>query len=202
MAGVLECVGPFLRRVRVWLKGFAYAGPGRSRWQQPNRVIAELDLRPGSRVADLGAGAGYFTLRLARAVGPSGVVYAVDTDPDMPSTVAERAVKQGLANVVAVEARPEDPCLPEAVDLIFLANAYHHIPDPATYFTQLAGSLRPGGRIAVIEALPRGLHRLFGHATTAQEVRSTLAVAGYRPVGNHEFLPRQSFQLFERAALV
>jgi arsenite methyltransferase len=152
-------------------------------------------------VADLGAGAGYFTLRLARAVGPSGVVYAVDTDPDMPSAIAEKAVKEGLDNVVAVEARPEDPCLPEAVDLVFLANAYHHIPDPGRYFTQVAGSLRPGGRIAVIEALPRGLHRVFGHATRAEEVRSTLAAVGYTRVGNHEFLPRQSFQLFERTAL-
>ncbi|MGH8906543.1 MAG: class I SAM-dependent methyltransferase [Egibacteraceae bacterium] len=185
-----------MRRARIWLKRWAYSGFSRDRWQQPDRVIAALRLRPGDRVADLGAGAGYFTLRLARAVGPSGVVYAVDTDEDLPRVLAAKASRRGLDNVVTVEAGPEDPCLPEAVDLVLLVNTYHHIPDPARYFTALARSLRPAGRLAVIEALPIRLHRLFGHATQPDRIHSTLAEAGYTRVGDHDFLPRQSFQLF------
>jgi ubiquinone/menaquinone biosynthesis C-methylase UbiE len=200
MAETFDVVCSFLRRARFFLKSLAYSGVGRDRWQQPDRVIAELDLRAGDRVADLGAGAGYFTFRLAEAVRPSGVVYAVDTDPDMPSALANRAFHKELDNVVAVEANPEDPGLPEAVKVVFLANTYHHIPDPAAYFARLGRYLRPGGRIAVIEALPIGLHRVFGHATDAHKVRSTLADAGYTCVENHGFLARQSFQLFERTA--
>ncbi|MDP8957777.1 MAG: hypothetical protein M3N51_00920, partial [Actinomycetota bacterium] len=84
------------RRARIGLKRFGYSGLRRDRWQQPERVVAELGLQPGDRVADLGAGGGYFTFRLARAVGPSGVVYAVDTDRDVPSSLSERAVREGV----------------------------------------------------------------------------------------------------------
>jgi predicted methyltransferase len=79
MAGLTDAVTEALRRARIALKRFGYVGFGRDRWQQPDRVMAELGLQPGNQVADLGAGGGYFTVRLARAVAPSGVVYAVDT---------------------------------------------------------------------------------------------------------------------------
>ncbi len=197
MAKLSDPVAKALRRARIACKRFAYSGFGRDRWQQPDRVVAELGLRPGGRVADLGAGGGYFTFRLARAVGPSGVVYAVDTDRDMPATLAARAVKQGLANVVAVEAKPDDPGLPEAVDLCFLSNAYHHLPDRPTYFARLAPHLKPTGRVAIVEAKPRGLHRLVGHATSPETIRSELEASGYTLIADHDFLPRQGFLVFE-----
>jgi SAM-dependent methyltransferase len=194
MGTVTASIGERLHRARLRLKGFAYSGPGRDRWQHPDRVVAALALRPGQRVADLGAGGGYFTLRLARAVGPEGRVYAVDTDPDMRELVADRAARDGRGNVVPVAARPEDPALPEPVDLVLLVNAFHHLPEPAGYAATLAGHLRPGGRVAVVEAEPRRL--LFGHATAPERIRTTMAAAGYVLQEEHRFLPRQSFQTF------
>jgi arsenite methyltransferase len=189
-------VRALLRRIRIAFKRAAYSGPRRHRWQHPDRVVSSLGLRGEDRVADLGAGGGYFTFRLARAVDPSGVVYAVDTDREMVSALAEDAARNGLRNVVPIEARPEESCLPEPVDLVFLANTYHHIPDPRDYFARLARRLRPGGRIAVVEARPTGLHRVFGHATPPGEIRSGLARAGYRLSADLDFLPRQSFMIF------
>jgi predicted methyltransferase len=198
VAGPAATLRGAARRARVALKGLAYSGPGRDRWQRPDRVLAELRLRPGARVADLGAGGGYFTLRLARAVGPGGVVYAVDTDPDLPPALQEGADRRGLRNVVGVLADPRDPHLPEPVDLVFLARAYHHIPDRPAYFARLARQLKPGGRLAVVEATPGRLYRLFPHATAPATIRSELEGAGYRAVAELHILRRQGFLVFER----
>jgi SAM-dependent methyltransferase len=196
MTTMMNAVRPRLRRARLSLKGFAYSGPGRDRWQQPDRVIEALPVTPGQRVADLGAGGGYFTFRISRAVGADGRVYAVDTDPDMRSLIADRVEREKWGNVVPVAIEPDDPTLPEPVDLILLVNAFHHLPEPATYLPRLATGLRPGGRVAVIEARPKWF--LFGHATEPAEIRSAMAAAGYRLVDEHEFLSRQSFLTFQR----
>jgi len=190
---------PMLRRVRAALKGWAVSGPGRDRWQHPDRVVGALGQRPGDRAADLGSGAGYFTYRLARAVGPGGTVFAVDNDHDLLAALTAKAARLGHGNVVGVQAGEGTPSLPEPVDLVLVVNAFHHLPDPRALFAGLAGSLRPGGRVAVVEARRTGIHRLIGHATDPAEIEATMAVAGYRLAAGHDFLPRQSFQVFEPA---
>jgi arsenite methyltransferase len=197
MGRLRNSVSAGVRRARIALKAFAYSGFGRDRWQLPDRVVGELGLKPGDRVADLGAGGGYFTFRLARAVLPAGVVYAVDTDPDMRSAMAARAARDGSGNVVPVEAVPDDPALPDPVDLAFIVNAFHHLPDRRTYLAQLASFLRPGGRVAIVESRPAGFHRLIGHATAPEAIRAELEAAGYTLVADHGFLPRQCFLVFE-----
>lgn len=200
IAGILA-VGLVLATGCGAIKRCAYSGPGRDEWQQPERVVAALELRGGERVADLGAGGGYFTFRLADAVGPEGIVYAVDVDPDMVDYLRERAREEDRANVVPVLADFDDPKLPEAVDLIFSTNTYHHLEDRSAYFAGVAGDLRPGGRIAIVELSGVGwFHRLMsGHSTPASVIRSEMEAAGYREVERHDFLSRQSFLIFERA---
>ena len=183
------------------IKRCAYSGFARDDWQQPERVVAELGIRGGERVADLGAGGGYFTFRLADAVGPEGIVYAVDVDSEMLDYLRERAEEENRANIVPVLAAFDDPKLPEAVDLIFTTNTYHHLDDQSAYFARVAGDLRPGGRIAIIEISGMGFfHRIFGsHSTEASVIRSEMEAAGYREVESHDFLSRQNFQIFSRA---
>lgn len=186
------------RRLRQQLKKVAYLGGLRGRWQRPGEVVAALGLVEGDRVADLGAGAGYFTLPLARAVGPAGRVYAVDTDSDLHEVVRRRAARAGLGNVVPVAGGDEDPRLPEPVDLVLIVDAYHHLPDPPRYIAGLAAHVRAGARVAVIEPPLRGPHRLIGHATRPEELRAAFARAGYTLVQEEFFLPRQTFQVFRR----
>lgn len=184
-----------LSRLRASLKSFAYSGFRRGRWQDPDRVIEALALGAGSRVADLGAGGGYFTFRLSRAVGADGVVYAIDTDPDMVRHIADRATRHRQRNVVTVSVEPGGPpALPESVDLVLLVDVFHHLDDARAAAAALAGQLRPGGRVAVIEAIPKWSR--FGHATEPGRIRSVMAEAGYSLQHQHTFLPQQSFQVF------
>jgi predicted methyltransferase len=180
------------------LKRCAYEGFGRDRWQRPEEVVRLLEVAPGQRVADLGAGGGYFTFRLADAVGPTGAVYAVDVDEGMVGYLRTRAADEGRANVEVVLASPDDARLPsDGVDLVFTCNTYHHLSDRTAYFARLRSRLRPGGRVAVVEYSGEGgwLARWFGHATEPTLIRRELEAAGYR-LARQYALPRQSFQVF------
>jgi hypothetical protein len=116
----------------------------------------------------------------------------------MLSGLTDLARKAEPGNVVAVKANPEDPGLPQTVDLVFLANAYHHLPDRPTYFARLAPYLKPSGRVALIEARPTGLRRLVGHATSRETIRLELEAAAYTMAADLDFLPRQSFLIFKQ----
>ncbi len=179
-------------------KRFAYEGWGRDRSQQPERVMAALAIERGAHVADLGAGGGYFTFRFAAAVGPDGVVYAVDVDPDMLDYLREQARERGLGTIEVIAAAPDDARLPEgSVDLLFTCNTYHHLADRIAYFRRLRPALRPGARVAIIDYDGRGLFGwLFGHATPAATIRAEMEAAGYRLAAQHDFLTHQSFQVF------
>ena len=173
----------------------------RDAWQRPEQVVEALDLEPGDHVADLGAGGGYFTFRLAGAVGPEGRVYAVDVDTDLTESLAEEAREQGQSNVEVILAPYDDPKLPEGgVDLIFTCNTYHHIDDRPAYFARAARYLRPGGVVVIVDMLPKAwLQRLTGHVSPAEMIRSEMREAGYVLEREYTFLPEQSFFVFTRA---
>jgi len=183
-------------------KKFAYEGFGRDRSQQPERVIAALNLEPGDRVADLGAGGGYFTFRLADAVGATGAVYAIDIDPDMVNYLKHRAAADGYRNVEVIEASPDDPRLPTAsIDLLFTCNTYHHLADRIAYFARAKSALRAGGRVAIIDLSGAGWFSwLFGHSTAPDTIRTEMEAAGYRLEQQHDFLDEQSFLVFGAAS--
>jgi arsenite methyltransferase len=179
-----------------------YNSPWRSRWQQPEKVVQTLAIPPGAQVADLGAGGGYFTFRLANAVGPTGKVYAVDVDQGNLDYIARRAQEQGYSNVETVLAKYDDPLLPkEDIDLIFACNVYHHLQNRADYFKSAARYLKPDGRVAIIDLNGTSwTHRLFlfGHWTPKETTRNELIAAGYSLTGDFNFLERQTFQVFKR----
>lgn len=174
--------------------------PSRDSWQQPQAVIRALHVAPGAHIADLGAGGGYFTFVLAEAVGPEGKVYAIDTDNDSLRFIEKEAAQRGgmPRQVELIRAATNDPYLPaRRVDLIFTCNTYHHLVDRVPYMRALATSLRPEGRIAIID-FKEGtwLGSFFGHATSKETVRQEMEAAGYRLTNDFDFLPRQHFQVF------
>jgi arsenite methyltransferase len=180
------------------LKQFAYEGFNRDSWQQPDKVIAALNLHPGEIVADLGSGGGYFTFKLAKAVAPSGKVYAVDVDKDMIELISKRLKEESGNNVETILATPTDPRLPQTgVDLIFTVNTYHHIADRSAYFANARKYLRPGGRIAIIDLDRRAwLEGLLGHYTPSETIKREMEQAGYTLQQQLDFLDRQSFLIF------
>ena len=180
-----------------WAKEFD--DPTRDQWQMPDKVLAALSLKRGQIVADLGAGTGYFTVRLARSAA-TPKVYAVDIEASMIAYLKKRAATEGLKNVVAVQASPESANLPEPVDLILIVDTYHHIGDREIYLRKLAASLKPQGRLAIIDwrrGGPMGPPEEFRFAP--EQIRQELAEAGFKQIAQHDFLPNQLFLIFSRS---
>lgn len=180
-------------------KQCAYESDDRDGWQQPDAVIASLDLEPGTRVADVGAGSGYFTRRLARAVAPGGRVWAVDVDAEMNEHLRQRLADEGIDNVEIVLGEYGDPKLPDAgIDLVFTSNTFHHMEDRPAYFRNLKQDLAPDGRVAIVDYDGRkGLFvRIVGHYTEKEALLEDMRQAGYRVEKDHDFIDRQSFVVF------
>jgi len=180
-----------------WAKVFD--DPERDAWQKPHDVIQALALKPDAVVADIGAGTGYFSVRFAHMV-PQGRVYGVDTEPGMVKHLADRAKREGLKNLTVVAGKPGDPRLPEKADLIVFVDVYHHVEERERYFRQLQKSLKPGGRIAVIDFR---MDSPVGPPKSARiepdRVKDEMKRAGYALAREHEFLPNQYFLVFQTA---
>lgn len=175
---------------------------GRDGWQHPARVVEALALENGDRVAEIGAGSGYWLPWLSEAVGPTGRVYAVEVEGDLVEALEARVAREGLANVTVVLGRYEDPELPDAsIDLALTCLTYHHIEERSDYFRRLRSDLSDGGRVAHLDDRPDvpPPFRWFqseGHWSDPEAVRLEMAEAGYRLVAEHDFLPLQSFLVF------
>jgi predicted methyltransferase len=173
--------------------------PKRDAWQHPKAVVEKLAIVPGSRVADIGAGGGYFTWYLAGATGPSGTVYAVEIDETALEIIKREMASRGVSNVVPIHATPHDAKIPEPVDVVFSCDTYHHMDERVVYFRSLARSLKPGGRVAILDFYPHGFFSgLLGHGTAKEEVRREMEAAGYRLIEDVDLLESQHFQVFSR----
>jgi ubiquinone/menaquinone biosynthesis C-methylase UbiE len=178
--------------------------PARAEWQRPLEVIAALELVRSERVADIGAGTGYFTLPIARALGAQGTVYAVDVDQRMIDYLKDRLAHAGQQRVTVIKCTPDDPLLePASVDTILFVNTWHHIPDHRAYLKKLDRALAPGGRIVIIDFLPKPREeRGFGPPLEMQLPREVvdqeMAQAGFTPTRVHDFLEEQYFVEYRR----
>jgi SAM-dependent methyltransferase len=129
----------------------------RAVWQQPDLIMDELHIAEGSEVADIGAGSGWFTIRLARRVGPNGTVYAQDLQPEMVTAIRRRVEREGLTNVTVIRGQDSSPNLPQrALDAVLVVDVYHEIPvgGRVIFLQDLASALRPKGRIGVVDYKP------------------------------------------------
>lgn len=173
--------------------------PERASEENTQSAVEALDLKPGMVVADVGAGSGYYTERLARKVGPSGKVYATDIQPEM----LELLKKRKLANVETVLATADDPKLPSgALDLILLVDVYHELAQPQAMLRKLRVALKPTGRLVLFEfrkedpAVPIRLE----HKMTVAEARTEVEAEGYRLDKTDERLPWQHILMFRVSA--
>jgi ubiquinone/menaquinone biosynthesis C-methylase UbiE len=176
--------------------------PERDQDQKPAQVVDALGLKPGMHVADLGAGSGYFTRRFVEAVSETGKVYVIDVEPEALKYVEERLVQMHRPfEAEFILARPDNPKIPiESVDLIFVCNTYHHLEDRTEYFRNVKTSLKPGGRIAIVDFYHDERSGELGfpkrHLVPRETLVEEMTAAGYRLANEHTFLPRQYFLEF------
>jgi SAM-dependent methyltransferase len=169
-------------------------GEDRRAWQKPDRLVAALRLRPGDVACDVGVGPGYFALRMARAVGDRGVVYAIDVEPRMLEVLGERMREAGATNIRPILARAGRAALPpRRCDVILVVNTFHHFRAGALYLRRLAGRLAPGGRIVNVD-----FHRRetpvgppIEHRVAREAFLDEAREAGLRLAREHLFLPWQ-----------
>jgi ubiquinone/menaquinone biosynthesis C-methylase UbiE len=173
--------------------------PERDAYQKPHEVMTALDLKAGETVADIGAGSGYFTFRLAAHVGDKGTVWAVDVSPEMILHLNRRVRDAGAWNVRTILAPPDDPLLADAsVDRFLIVDTWHHIEDQAGYLTLMKKMLRPGGQVVMIDFQKKELP--VGPPLSIKIAREDLIRqmedAGFRLAREHMFLPYQYFLIF------
>lgn len=175
----------------------SFDDPARDAWQMPDRVIAALGLKPGQSVADIGAGTGYFSARLAKS-SAAPKVFGVDIEANMVQYLRQRAMKEGLTNITAVKADADKSNLPEPVDVVLIVDTYHHIPNRVAYFTALKSVMKPGAKLAIIDfkkdAPGDGPPPEFRF--TPDEISGELARAGFVLQAQHDFLPRQMYLVY------
>jgi len=179
----------------------ALEDPKRDAYQKPQEVLAALAVKPGEILADIGAGSGYFALRLAHHVGPTGHVYAIDVSPDMVRHLNQCIHEAGLVNISTILAPPDNPLLPRPVDRVLFVNVWHHIENQAGYLTLLRKTLKPGGQIVMIDFHKRDLP--VGPPAAMKIAREDLVRQmqghGFKIRAEHTFLPYQYFLVFEVA---
>ena len=130
-------------------------GPDRDAWQKPDEIMDALGIADGASVADIGAGAGWFTIRLARRVGPNGMVFAQDVQRQMLEAVRRRVAREGLFNVETRLGSDSNPNLPSrSLDAVLVVDVYPEVEDRVTFLRNLAAALKPSGRIGVINYRP------------------------------------------------
>ena len=173
--------------------------PDRDLWQRPDQIMDAMGIADASVVADIGAGSGWFTIRLARRVGPRGLVYAEDVQKEMINAISRRVIREGLSNVRYVLGVGNDPKLPpNAFDAILVVDAYHEVEDRVAMLSGLARALKPQGRIGVVDFKLEGT----GPGPSPEERVSPNVVvkdaekAGLRLIRQEPFLQFQYFLIF------
>jgi ubiquinone/menaquinone biosynthesis C-methylase UbiE len=171
--------------------------------EQPDRMLAALEIQPGMVVADVGAGVGYHSLKLSRLVGPNGTVYATDVQPQMIQMLKRRVNAARVRNVRPVLCTQDNPGLPEsAIDLILMVDVYHEMANPGASVQALRRALKPGGRLVLVEF--RGEDPTVPikpeHKMTVAQVRKEIEPLGFTFQTLHDFLPWQHILVFEKPA--
>lgn len=159
-----------------------FDAPERDAWQKPEAVVDWIAPQPADVIADLGAGTGYFAVRFA-ARAPDGQVFANDIEPDMVRYLEQRAAREGVTNLRAVQGTSDGPGPIEHLDVAFMCDVYHHIADRPAYFRAVADRLAPGGRVVIVDFDPNAPDDAPGPPprmrVSVEQVSREMATAGY-----------------------
>jgi ubiquinone/menaquinone biosynthesis C-methylase UbiE len=177
----------------------ALEDPARDAYQKPHEVVMALGLKDGERIADIGAGSGYFAMRFAHHVGANGRVFAVDISPDMIVHLNQRVRDAGVDNVRTILALPDDPLLSDgSVDRAFICDTWHHIGNHPQYLARLKKALKPGGQIVIIDFQKREtpVGAPMEMRVSREDVVREFEQNGFKLLKEHTFLPYQYFLVF------
>ena len=167
---------------------------------KPQEIIKSLKICDGNIIGDIGAGGGYFTFQFSKKVGKSGRVYAIDTNQKFLNFIDSESKKDTIINIKPVLAAENTLSLPETVDIFFLRNVFHHLPEPAEYFKNIKQFLKTDGKIAIID-YNKNISHFAGtsnHYTPEKNIIDSLEKAGLYMWKKFDFLPDQSFIVFKK----
>jgi ubiquinone/menaquinone biosynthesis C-methylase UbiE len=174
-------------------------GPDRADWQQPDEVMDRLGISDGAKVADIGAGGGWFTVRLARRVGPNGIVHAEDIQKRMIETIERRVKREGLSNVRTILGTASDPRLPTGLQAVLMVDTYTQLVDPVSLLKRIAPALGPGGLLGIVDFKTDGAGGpgpALEDRIHPETVKTHAASAGLKLVREETFLRYQYFLIF------
>jgi len=168
----------------------------RDTWQQPDKVLEVIGVKPGMVIGEPGAGRGYYTFRLARKVGPTGKIYANDIVEKDLNHIKKRAKKEGFTNIVTIKGEIEDPLFPgEELDMVFMSYVLHDLARPVPFLKNLRAYLKPDTPLVVLEQAPEKTGSSW-HFWKKEKILKTLKEAGYRLERIETFLLKDNIYIF------
>jgi ubiquinone/menaquinone biosynthesis C-methylase UbiE len=168
----------------------------RDTWQQPEKVLEVIGIKPGMVIGEPGAGRGYYTFRLARKVGPTGKIYANDIVENKLNTIKNRAKTEGFTNIITIKGEIEDPLFPRGeLDMVFMSYVLHDLERPAAFLKNLRAYLKPGTPLVVLEQAPEKTGATW-HFWKKEKILNTVKAAGYRLERIETFLPKDNIYFF------
>ena len=172
---------------------------GRDEWQEPQRVMDSLGIADGSRVADIGAGGGWFTIRLALRVGPNGRVYAEDIQPQMIESIRRRVARENLKHVEPILGTATDPQLPSGLNAVLMVDTYPQIPEPVVLLQRIKASLAPNGRLGIVDFKTDGAGGPgpdLEDRVSPETIKQQAAAAGLKLLSHETYLKYQYLLVF------
>lgn len=165
----------------------------RDDWQQPETIMDTIGVKPGMVIGEAGAGRGYFTFKLAKRVGATGIIYANDINEDVLKTIRERCEKEKITNIITILGKEKDPLFPvEAMDLVIMVYVFHDLEQPVPLMQNIKPSLKPGAVVVIVDRDPDRFGQEYHHFMKKEEVVKKIKAAGYEIVKIHTFLARDN----------
>jgi arsenite methyltransferase len=166
---------------------------------KPLEIISNLKIENGDVIADIGSGGGYYTFEFSKKVGEQGKVYSIDTNEKSLKYIDDNLKNAKINNTYTILVDENGLSIPDKVDLIFLRNVFHHLPQPENYFKNIKQYLKKDGKLTIIEHKKKGYNfvSIFGHTTPEEDIVNIMEEAGFYLYKKLDFLPNQSFTIFK-----